>query len=62
MINEELDTDVNPEYIENPIPNNVYIHDTCEDYSKIYEETYVPRTAWSTSNIPSKLPTTGVQL
>ncbi len=38
MINDELDTMVKPEYIENPIPKDVYIHDTCADYSKIAEE------------------------
>ncbi len=39
MINDELDTHVEPEYIKNPIPESVYIHDTCADSSKIREET-----------------------
>lgn len=38
MLNEELGTDVKPEYVENPIPDSVYVHDTCADYSKIQEE------------------------
>ncbi|MFC4543282.1 NAD-dependent epimerase/dehydratase family protein [Halosolutus amylolyticus] len=39
LINEELGTDVDPEYVENPIPESVYVHDTCADSSKIREET-----------------------
>jgi len=39
MINAELGTDVDPEYVENPIPDDVYVHDTCADYSKINEAT-----------------------
>ena len=39
MINDELGTDVEPEYVENPIPESVYVHDTCADCSKIREET-----------------------
>jgi UDP-glucose 4-epimerase len=39
MINDELGTDVDPEYVENPIPDDVYVHDTCADYSKIHEAT-----------------------
>ena len=38
-INEELGTDVEPEYVENPIPEDVYVHDTCADYSKVSEAT-----------------------
>ena len=38
MINDELGTDVAPEYVENPIPDDVYVHDTCADYSKMQEE------------------------
>ena len=34
-INEELGTDVEPEYVENPIPEDVYVHDTCADYSAV---------------------------
>jgi UDP-glucose 4-epimerase len=37
MINEELGTDVGPAYVENPIPEDIYIHDTCADISKIRE-------------------------
>ncbi|OLZ40777.1 nucleoside-diphosphate sugar epimerase [Natrinema saccharevitans] len=37
MINDELGTDVVPEYVENPIPEDVYVHDTCADASKIRE-------------------------
>ena len=39
MLNDELGTDVEPEYVENPIPDDVYVHDTCADYEKIHEET-----------------------
>jgi len=39
MINDELGTDVDPEYVENPIPESVYVHDTCADTTKIREAT-----------------------
>jgi len=39
LINEELGTSVEPEYVENPIPESVYVHDTCADRSKMTEET-----------------------
>ncbi|SDJ94984.1 UDP-glucose 4-epimerase [Halovenus aranensis] len=39
MLNEELGTDIEPEYVENPIPESVYVHDTCADYSKMKEAT-----------------------
>ena len=39
LLNEELGTDVDPEYVENPIPEDVYVHDTCADASKMHEET-----------------------
>lgn len=39
MINEELGTNVEAEYIENPIPESIYVHDTCADSTKIYEAT-----------------------
>lgn len=39
MINQELGTDVEPEYVENPIPSNIYVHDTCADSSAMHEET-----------------------
>jgi len=38
-LNEELGTDVEPTYVENPIPDHVYVHDTCADISKIHEAT-----------------------
>ena len=39
MINAELGTDVEPEYVENPIPDDVYVHDTCADATKMREAT-----------------------
>ncbi|WP_226012938.1 NAD-dependent epimerase/dehydratase family protein [Halomicrobium salinisoli] len=39
MINDELGTDVEPEFVENPIPEDVYVHDTCADSSKMREAT-----------------------
>ncbi|NUC72775.1 NAD-dependent epimerase/dehydratase family protein [Haloterrigena sp. SYSU A558-1] len=39
MLNDELGTDIDPEYVENPIPEDVYVHDTCADSSKMREET-----------------------
>jgi len=39
LLNEELGMDVEPEYVENPIPESVYIHDTCSDSSKVQTET-----------------------
>ncbi|MFC5973411.1 NAD-dependent epimerase/dehydratase family protein [Halomarina salina] len=39
MLNDELGTDIEPEYIENPIPESVYVHDTMADYSKMNAET-----------------------
>ncbi len=39
MLNEELEADVEPTYVENPIPEDVYVHDTCADSSKIRKET-----------------------
>lgn len=38
-LNEILGTNVDPEYIENPIPESVYVHDTCADYSKMHAAT-----------------------
>mgnify|MGYP006293691099 CR=1 FL=1 len=34
---DELSTDVDPAYIENPLA--VYVHDTMADYSKLHEAT-----------------------
>jgi len=39
MLNDELGTDIEPEYVENPIPEDVYVHDTYADSSKIREVT-----------------------
>ncbi len=39
LINQELGTDVAPKYIENPIPAEVYVYDTCADATKIEAET-----------------------
>jgi UDP-glucose 4-epimerase len=39
LINDELASDVDPEYIPNPIPENVYVHDTCADHTKMTELT-----------------------
>ena len=38
-INAALGTAVAPEYVENPIPESVYVHDTCADASRLREET-----------------------
>ena len=38
MINEELGKDIDPKYVENPIPDDVYVHDTCADYTKLKNE------------------------
>jgi len=37
MINDELGTDIDPKYIENPL--EVYVHDTMADSTKIREAT-----------------------
>ena len=39
LLNDELGTDINPEHVENPIPEDVYVHDTCADASKLHEAT-----------------------
>ena len=39
MINEQLSVTVEPEYVDNPIPANVYVHDTCADYSRFHAVT-----------------------
>ena len=39
MINNELGTDIDPEYVENPIPDDVYVHDTMADTSAIHDAT-----------------------
>ncbi|MEF8853461.1 MAG: NAD-dependent epimerase/dehydratase family protein [Haloarculaceae archaeon] len=44
-LNEELGTDVEPVYEENPIPEDVYVHDTMADITKMREATgWEPRT------------------
>lgn len=35
MLNSELGTDIEPTFVENPIPDSVYVHDTMADTSKI---------------------------
>jgi UDP-glucose 4-epimerase len=43
MINGELGTDIEAKYIKNPIPESIYVHDTCADSTKISEATgWVP--------------------
>jgi len=39
MLNDELGTDIAPEYVENPIDEDVYVHDTLADSSKMREAT-----------------------
>ncbi len=39
LLNRELDADVAPEYVENPIPESVYVSDTCADASKLHAAT-----------------------
>jgi len=39
LLNEELGTDVEPEYVENPIPESVYVHDTLADTTRLREAT-----------------------
>jgi UDP-glucose 4-epimerase len=38
-LNEELGTDVEPVYADNPIPEDIYVHDTMADASKMREAT-----------------------
>ncbi|WP_254274241.1 NAD-dependent epimerase/dehydratase family protein [Haloarcula marina] len=39
VLNEKLGTSVDPVYEDNPIPEDVYVHDTRADCSKMYEAT-----------------------
>ncbi|MBX0297874.1 NAD-dependent epimerase/dehydratase family protein [Haloarcula nitratireducens] len=39
LLNDELGTDIEPEFVENPIPDDVYVHDTCGDYAKMQAAT-----------------------
>lgn len=41
-LNDHLGTEVEPEYVENPIPEDVYVHHTCADPSK-----FEAATGWS---------------
>ena len=36
---EQLDADIEPEYVENPIPDHAYVHDTMADPSKMKDAT-----------------------
>ncbi|WP_435099018.1 NAD-dependent epimerase/dehydratase family protein [Halorubrum sp. N11] len=48
MINEELSTDVAPTYVENPIPESVYVHDTYADITKLRAATgWEPQTSFA---------------
>lgn len=38
LLNEALGTNVDPEYVETPIPDSVYVHDTRADVSKLRAE------------------------
>ena len=38
-LNDLLDASVEPRFLENPIPEDVYVHHTCADASKLREET-----------------------
>jgi len=49
-LDEEFGTAVEPEYTEHPIPDDVCVHDTCADYSKMQQATgWCPRreSSWS---------------
>ncbi len=39
LLNGALDAEVTPEYVENPIPEHVYVSDTCADASKLRDAT-----------------------
>lgn len=39
LLNNELGKDIEPKYVENPIPQDVYVHDTCADITKMNEST-----------------------
>ena len=38
-LGETLGRDVAPEYVENPIPERVYVHDTCADWGRLHRAT-----------------------
>ncbi len=39
MINDHLGTDIDPVYIDNPLPDSVYVHDTCADSTAFQDAT-----------------------
>lgn len=39
LINDEFGTDISPTYVENPIPEDVYVYHTCADITKMQRET-----------------------
>ncbi len=39
MLNDELGTNIEPEYVENPLSDDVYVHDTMADTTAMYEAT-----------------------
>ncbi|APE95294.1 NAD-dependent epimerase/dehydratase family protein [Halodesulfurarchaeum formicicum] len=39
MLNDALGTEVAPEYVENPIPEDIYVHDTLADATRMQEAT-----------------------
>nr|WP_138006786.1 NAD-dependent epimerase/dehydratase family protein [Halalkalirubrum salinum] len=39
LLNQELGTDIEPNYVENPISDDIYVHDTCADATKMNEAT-----------------------
>ncbi len=39
LLNEQLGTDIEPEYVQNPIPKDVYVRDTLADWSKLRDAT-----------------------
>lgn len=39
MLNEEMGTDIEPEHVPNPIPEDVYVHHTCASYEKLQRAT-----------------------
>ena len=44
LLNDELGTEIAPKYVENPIPDKVYVHDTMADISEITKKTeWTPR-------------------
>jgi UDP-glucose 4-epimerase len=39
MLKDQLCADIGLKYVEDPIPEDVYVHDTCADCSRIAEAT-----------------------